>query len=325
MKFSVLIPLYNKAAYIRETLDSVFAQTYADFEVIVVDDGSSDGGADVAASFDDRRLRVVRQINSGVAVARNFGISLAKGDWVVFLDADDWHHPQFLQWLIEAENQYPMADTLGSQYLEVPDTGGHVVPVWPALAQRPEVELITDLPTRWMSGPTLCASSVAVKAERLRSMQPCFPPGESRGEDLDLWFRLAEKAPVALVCAPLAAYRVDVKGSLTAQPRALVLAPFVHRMYARAVSGQLTQQQRTAALWMVAQHELNLAREALAAGKRIDSMRWLFRSRHAASGRRWWMTMALTLMAPGSVVKSWGNWRVKRPRAAAAVVLRDGK
>ncbi|ABE43821.1 glycosyltransferase family 2 protein [Polaromonas sp. JS666] len=323
MKFSIVIPLYNKAPYIQSTLDSVLAQTFMDFEVIVVDDGSSDGGADlVAAVADDPRVRLVQQANAGVSAARNKGIELARGEWVAFLDADDWHHPRYLATLLLAHQTCPAADILATNFVSAPHRDGIWPPRWSVPAESPDVELITDLALRWMSGPSLCTSAIAVRTALLQRMQPCFAPGESHGEDLDLWFRLAEQSPIALARAPMMAYRTAVAGSLTAHHAALTMPPFLQRMKERALGGAMPEARRKSALWLVAQQEVTLARQALASGRRLEGLRWLIQGRRAASTKRWWMTAAMACFFPGLLVRNWQLWRIRR--AARAVDVADG-
>jgi GT2 family glycosyltransferase len=93
---SVIIPLYNKAAHVRRSLDSVASQTFKDFEVIVVNDGSTDGGERVVAGYEDARFRLVSQPNAGPGAARNCGIAEAAGEVLAFLDADDEWMPEYL-------------------------------------------------------------------------------------------------------------------------------------------------------------------------------------------------------------------------------------
>ena len=117
---SVIIPLYNKAPFVRRALDSVAAQTFADFEAIVVDDGSTDEGGRIVAAYADARFRLIRQANAGPGAARNRGLGEAQGEFVAFLDADDEWLPEYLaeNWRLLDENAE--AATVTSGYIEHP-------------------------------------------------------------------------------------------------------------------------------------------------------------------------------------------------------------
>lgn len=308
MKFSVVIPLYNKAPFVAQALQSVLAQSLPAFEIIVVDDGSTDGGAQDVEALQHPGVRVVRQANAGVSAARNRGIEEAQGDWVAFLDADDWYHPAFLASLARAHRACPQADVLATGYRRLQHLDGEL-DGWPEADAFREVELVTNLRLRWMQDAPFCASSVAVRTERLRSMAPCFPERESHGEDLDLWFRLADLTPVAVVLAPLAAYRA-VPGSLSsAQP--VTLAPFLARMRQQALDGVIPARHRQSALWFVAQQQITMARDLIAAGRRRDALALLLSARSAASGRRWGITVAMALLMPSQVAGRWQRWRLR--------------
>ena len=217
LRVSVVIPLYNKAPFVEGAIRSALSQALPPLEVIVVDNGSTDGGPEIVEAIGDPRLSLVRQDNAGVSAARNRGIALAQGDWIAFLDADDWLHPQYLSHVAKAHAACPDADMIATTYLRVDGATERIEP-WELPASPLKVERIDDLRTRWMQSLLFTTSCLTVRARRLNQMQPCFPVGESMGEDLDLFFRLADHTPVALVHRALVAYRIFVDSSLTFRP-----------------------------------------------------------------------------------------------------------
>lgn len=127
-KFSIIIPVYNVAPYLRECLDSVLSQTIEDFEVLAVDDGSTDGSCQIIDEYAvrDQRITVLHKVNGGVSSARNAGIDLAQGEYVCFVDGDDIVSPTYLQDLYEAMGD---ADSSmgGFQTFGLPDNPGRIV------------------------------------------------------------------------------------------------------------------------------------------------------------------------------------------------------
>lgn len=123
--FSVIIPVYNGEAFVARAIESVLTQTWPAHEVIVVDDGSTDRTAEVVVSFADR-VRYLRQENAGVSAARNRGAGMATGDWLAFLDADDWYYPDRLRWHAEAIVREPGLDFLTGDYDYVRPDGSHI-------------------------------------------------------------------------------------------------------------------------------------------------------------------------------------------------------
>lgn len=107
MSVSVIIPTYNSAPLISKAINSVLNQTYQDFEIIIIDDGSTDNTAEVIETFKDSRIKYIKQENAGPAQARNNGIQSAKGEYIAFLDADDTWTPDKLELQLEAFKTYP--------------------------------------------------------------------------------------------------------------------------------------------------------------------------------------------------------------------------
>ena len=115
--FSVIMPLYNKAPYVRKAVESVVGQTYVDWEMIIVDDCSTDGSAAIVEQFTDPRIRIVRlERNGGVGAARNRGVVESSTPLICFLDADDWWEPTFLEEIEGLIERYPNAGIYGTGY-----------------------------------------------------------------------------------------------------------------------------------------------------------------------------------------------------------------
>src|SRR5690554_4366466 len=114
--FSIIIPLYNKENSVFETLNSVFNQSFSEFEVILVNDGSSDNSLKVVQKFMDPRLKVYSKENGGVSDARNYGISKAENEYIAFLDADDFWESFYLEKMRELIHRYPDCGMYNSAY-----------------------------------------------------------------------------------------------------------------------------------------------------------------------------------------------------------------
>ena len=114
---SVIIPLYNKEPIIEKSLRSVLSQDYDNFEVVVVNDGSTDRSAEIVKSIDDPRIRLIEQENGGPSKARNTGVKNAKGEWIVFLDADDEFLPGALSKFYSLIEEYPEVGMFGCSYI----------------------------------------------------------------------------------------------------------------------------------------------------------------------------------------------------------------
>lgn len=116
-KISVIIPLYNKERGIRRAIASVLSQTYQEFELIIVDDGSTDNSYNEATKISDNRIKIIRQENKGVSAARNRGIEESTGEWILFLDADDLLTPFCFSSLLKLYNRYNTPIVVGNTYI----------------------------------------------------------------------------------------------------------------------------------------------------------------------------------------------------------------
>lgn len=183
--FSVIIPLFNKKDYIKRTIDSVLSQTYQHFEIIIINDGSSDGGDIVAKTYSDKRIKVIGQENNGVSAARNKGISASKYEFVCLLDADDEWRPLFLEEMAKLLNDYPDHHIFSLRHEIVDDLGELIYPkVKLKKGYRGVVKNFTQLYSR--SNGLINASSVCLRKQYFLQLGG-FPASQNQGEDIYLW------------------------------------------------------------------------------------------------------------------------------------------
>lgn len=203
---SVIIPLYNKAPYVQKALKTVCAQTYRDWECIIMDDGSTDGSGELVekltAELSDTRFVVLHQANAGVSTARNNAVLKSSGEYLCFLDADDWWEPNYLEEMIRLSTQYSDAGIYGANYYYV-RRGRNIVRI--------------DHPTGYMDyfkqyaeGPMPLWTGAVMMPRRIFDEFGGFPNGMVLGEDQFLWLQVVLKYKMAWLNKPLAYYNNDV-------------------------------------------------------------------------------------------------------------------
>ena len=197
---SAIIPLYNKEHFVAKTIESVLSQTTNDFELIIVNDGSTDHSADIVASFSDPRIVFVEQQNGGVSSARNHGIRIAKGEFIAFLDADDTWHPEFMEQMLKLYADYPeysffcCAQT--DRLISTLSSG---------------ISIIEDHCKFFY---IYCTGSIMLKKQVFNEVG-LFREGIQYGEDLDMWLRIACRYKTVYINRELITYPHITEGNLS--------------------------------------------------------------------------------------------------------------
>ncbi|HUI45130.1 MAG TPA: glycosyltransferase family A protein [Nitrospirota bacterium] len=194
--FSVVIPLYNKARFIRRALDSVLKQTVEDYEVIVVDDGSTDDGPELVAQYGNGCIRLIRQENRGESAARNRGIAEAQGEFTAFLDADDAWKPHYLHTIKKLIDKHPEAGAYATAYEIILPSGRVICPKFEAVPSPPWQGLLRSYFRSAIGSPPVCSSAVTIPQKVFREVGT-FSVGVPLGADLDMWGRIAMRYPIA--------------------------------------------------------------------------------------------------------------------------------
>jgi glycosyltransferase involved in cell wall biosynthesis len=214
---SVIIPAYNQGHYLAQAIESVLAQTLGEFEIIVVDDGSTDNTSAVATSFDDPRIRVIYQDNAGLSAARNTGLRLARGAYITLLDSDDAFLPEKLARLRGALEAHPEWGFVAGPALLMDETGR-------VLPQRFETPPPRPL-SRLLLGNPFHVGAVMIRRAWLDRVGE-FDVALRSYEDWDMWLRLAlAGCEMGWVETPVSLYRFHT-GQMTRNPEQMTAASF---------------------------------------------------------------------------------------------------
>ena len=206
-KFSIIMPLYNKASYVRKAIDSVLSQTYKNWELIVVDDGSTDESYRVAneciSNSQNGKCTLIEQSNSGVGATRNNGVKLAKNDYLCFLDSDDWYEPTFLEEMDKFIYDYPDAAIYATDYYYVKNKKKR-------LDYKADTGYINYCKVYSKSNSMPVTSSSVCVLKKVFNEFEGFAETLKLGEDFYLWIRVALNYRVAFLNKPLSNYNQDV-------------------------------------------------------------------------------------------------------------------
>ncbi len=211
-RVSIVIPLFNKRATVLRTMESVLAQSLGDFEVLVIDDGSQDGGAELLKEhYSDPRIQIYTQENAGPGAARNHGLRVARGDFVTFLDADDTWKPELLEKAVETLISHPECGAFTSAYYLYPQgldrwkelrEAGFVEGVWQISPNIPPRELRSCL-------NAFHSCTAVYRKDALDAFDGFYEHHCTLGEDVYLWIQVLFNHSIYRCLEPLANYHTE--------------------------------------------------------------------------------------------------------------------
>jgi glycosyltransferase involved in cell wall biosynthesis len=300
---SVVIPLYNKAAYIERAVRSVLVQTFQDFEILVIDDGSRDGGAELVQTFKDSRIHLIQQENAGVSAARNKGIMESRGDLIAFLDADDAWEQEFLEIILRLSNKYPEAGLYCTAYNIVLPDGRKRKAKIKAIPSSPWEGILPNyFRAAALGDPPVCASALCIP-RHIFDTAGMFPVGETSGEDVDMWFRVALKYPVAFSRAIGAIYhREAANRACNSNDAKVEEVPFIKRAHEAIDSGEVPMNMVSDLLEYITKKQLDIVRRKVLQGDYREAKKLLKNSKTSLTSTRrkkvfwcFWMMMPIGL------------------------------
>lgn len=281
--FSVVIPLYNKKPHIADSITSVLEQSYPHFEVIVVNDASTDGSREIVESFSDNRIQIIDRTTPGPGgyAARNCGIQNAKHHYIAFLDADDTWAPPFLEIMSGLINKNPSVGFYASGWVEKSEVMGEVVSSYARKYSHKgthTLDLNYFLESYTRDAGPVC-SSVAIVDKNLIERAGLFPEDKCRfGGDIDTWFRIMLEGDALLVFPePLGVYNKEAV-NMTTKKNAMSVAETCVKITAESLQGRFTSTQRKLIKRFVNHFQfLQIKKKAMACRLTTQDMRFAYK------------------------------------------------
>lgn len=202
---SVIMPVYNSDKYLQRTIDSILSQTYRNFELIIIDDGSTDKSPRIIKAMKDSRVKLIAQKNKGVSASRNRGIRMAKGTFIAMHDGDDISDPARFQKQIDFLHRHPEVGLLGTN-LRLINESGTLIGASDLLTNPDDLKLAEIFSNQIAQGSVMIRRDVLMQTE-------LYDTSMSHAEDTDLWRRVSHLTDIANIKEPLYEYRIHSEGA----------------------------------------------------------------------------------------------------------------
>ncbi len=203
--FSIIIPLYNKELYIENTLKSVLNQSFTDFEILIINDGSTDNSEQKILNFNDNRIQYFSKKNEGVSTARNLGIEKATSNYITFLDADDFWYPNFLETMHKGITLFPK-EKVFTAAIEI-ETPKKIFSAHYSISKKSEFEIVNFFDASYKE--SVICTSCAVFHRNVFEKVGVFDTSIKSGQDTDLWIRIGLVYQIVFSWKILARYVYD--------------------------------------------------------------------------------------------------------------------
>jgi glycosyltransferase involved in cell wall biosynthesis len=299
---SVVIPLFNKAKSVGATVSSVLAQTISDFEVVIINDGSTDGSGDVVRRVNDSRVRLIEQVNGGGSAARNRGIAEARSELIAFIDADDLWMPHFLKTVLDLRARFPEAGAYATAFVALQNGRVRRFP-HVGVSHLLEGELIKDYFRSCTQGSSMVWSSSVMIPKHVFDRVGGFPVGVCNGEDLHMWARIALEFPICWSTVECAVWNLDAENRIAGRV-VMPDAPFAKLLEAAIAEGRVPAEQVKSVRAYIAKYRIHYAGVSIAHGDRPHGLRLLWLARAAAGVRFEWWKAVLRALTPNWVLQS---------------------